>query len=134
MDLERERVENYLSAFGELVLLAKDDSALKWLLYPFSAIIFDAVEGNTAGVLLSPLHPIRLAWAWSVQSAADEVREQVEDVVRLIERRPGATGLQEQGSDRRHRKGCSPLDSAQLPGHRVPKGLLRQRAWGNTAR
>lgn len=84
LDLEKARVENYLSAFAQLALLAKDNSALKWLLYPFSAIVFDAVDGNTTGVLLSPLHPIRLAWTWSVQRAAAEVQEQVEDVVRLM--------------------------------------------------
>jgi len=84
LDLEKKAIEDYLEAYGDLVLLAKEDPALKWLLYPFSVIIFDPAVGNTTGVLLSPLHPVRLAWAWSAQKAADEAQDQVDDVVRLM--------------------------------------------------
>ena len=49
-----------------------------------SAILYDSRFGKTKGVLLSPLHPLRLAWCWAVQQAAEEARSVIENVSALL--------------------------------------------------
>ncbi|KIC30729.1 ATP-binding protein [Leisingera sp. ANG-M6] len=69
----REKVEAYIEAYGAILELAKGARANSWAAYPFSALLFDTQLGQAKGVLLSPLHPVRLAWAWSVQAAGGEI-------------------------------------------------------------
>ena len=72
--VEQASVENYLKAYCDL-LEAIDPSKphSTWMAYPFSAILFDPGSGSFAGMLLSPLHPIRLAWNWSAQTSSAQI-------------------------------------------------------------
>lgn len=72
--LEKERVENYLEAFEGLLAEAASTARQAWAAYPFSALLFDTARGQPRGVLLSPLHPIRLAWVWSAQQAGQQLQ------------------------------------------------------------
>ncbi|WP_112324000.1 ATP-binding protein [Oceanibium sediminis] len=72
--LEQGRVETYLAAFENLLAVADSTSRQAWAAYPFSALLFDTSRGHPRGVLLSPLHPVRLAWAWSAQQAGHQLQ------------------------------------------------------------
>jgi hypothetical protein len=66
-------VAAYLEAYSKLLEVAANGRGQRegaWPAFPFSAFLFDTARGRHEGVLLSPLHPIRFAWAWSVQQAA----------------------------------------------------------------
>jgi hypothetical protein len=71
-DHDRSALDIYLSAYAELVRVARDfgdPSGIFWATYPYSASIWDAkTSGKCVAVMLSPLHPIRLAWLASVES------------------------------------------------------------------
>lgn len=69
----REKVEAYLAAYGTVVEQAAGSRAYSWAAYPFSALLYDSPQGVAKGVLLSPLHPVRFAWAWSVQAAGVDI-------------------------------------------------------------
>jgi hypothetical protein len=71
----RKKVETYLEAYGAILEEAKGARARAWAAYPFSALLFDTQLGQATGVLLSPLHPVRLAWAWSVQAAGGDIND-----------------------------------------------------------
>lgn len=68
----RASLERYLEAYSELVLAARrigNPAALYWATYPFSISVWQTLEATSvAAVLLSPLHPIRLAWLAGVES------------------------------------------------------------------
>jgi hypothetical protein len=72
-DLPGEKIEAYLAAFSSLLDTIGEPRAHSWLAYPFSAMLYNQQKGEPEGVLLSPLHPLRLAWSWSVQKAGDEL-------------------------------------------------------------
>lgn len=69
-------VTNYISSHVALVRRAKQlqPSDSFWASYPFSIIVVDGRMGINFGqmlsVMLSPLHPARLAWAFSVSKVA----------------------------------------------------------------
>jgi DNA phosphorothioation-dependent restriction protein DptH len=69
---DRNALDAYLTAYTELVRVAReigDPSGVFWATYPFTASIWDVrVDGKCVAVLLSPLHPLRLAWLASVES------------------------------------------------------------------
>ena len=72
--LDKGKVEAYLAAY--LGLLQEIDPTKRnqsWLAYPLSAVLFNPTKGQHVGVLLSPLHPLRLAWSWSAQNAAEDL-------------------------------------------------------------
>jgi len=71
--IARDKVEAYLDAYCGILDQAKGARARSWAAYPFSALLYDSLEGVAKGVLLSPLHPVRLAWSWSVQAAGVEI-------------------------------------------------------------
>ncbi|WP_284262130.1 ATP-binding protein [Roseicyclus amphidinii] len=71
----REKVDAYLMAYKAILERAEGARARSWAAYPFSALLYDSQQGQAKGVLLSPLHPVRLAWAWSVQAAAMEIHD-----------------------------------------------------------
>ncbi|WP_159308998.1 FtsK/SpoIIIE domain-containing protein [Spiribacter roseus] len=71
-----DKVNAYLSAYHELVRWAEKEKEGSWL-YPFSALVVS--QGVINGIMLSPLHPIRFAWNWSVQSAAFNAWESLID-------------------------------------------------------
>jgi hypothetical protein len=82
--VKKPAVEEYLNAYLALIREAEKQPHLSWLLYPFSAALFDYREGKTKGILLSPLHPLRFAWCWSVQHSAVEVTKILEDAAPLL--------------------------------------------------
>jgi hypothetical protein len=69
-------VKSYTDAHRDLVLAARDIGPADafWATYPFSLVIVDGKPGGSFGqllaVLLSPLHPARLNWAFSVAFTA----------------------------------------------------------------
>lgn len=69
-------VRALVDAHSDLVAQAKTLSAADafWASYPFSIIVVDDAPGANLGqvqaVFLSPLHPVRLAWAFSVARLA----------------------------------------------------------------
>ena len=72
--IKQEGIEEYLRAYS--MLLKTIDTRKRheaWAAFPFSAIVFNPKRGEYAGALLSPLHPIRLAWNWGSQMAASEL-------------------------------------------------------------
>lgn len=82
----REKVEDYLKAFVGLLELAAVGPQYKGFAYPFSCIAFSKVDGKVRGVLLSALHPLRLAWNWAAQQAARNATERLDssDAVNLL--------------------------------------------------
>ena len=75
-ELEAQKVEAYIEAYSgllELIDVQNPKSALAG--YPLSAILYNPVSGAFEGVLLSPLHPLRLAWHWSVQVEAEKLHK-----------------------------------------------------------
>lgn len=70
-----DRIDRYLSAFCDLLKTIGEPRVHSWLAYPFSALLYNQRVGEAEGVLLSPLHPLRLAWVWSVQKASSEVAQ-----------------------------------------------------------
>lgn len=73
-----DRVEAYLESYSGILDALGEARIHSWLAYPFSALLYNQQSGEPEGVLLSPLHPLRLAWFWSVQQASDQVaRSQV---------------------------------------------------------
>src|SRR5205807_1006514 len=76
-DLPAAIVRSLVDAHRHLVAHAKTLSSVDafWASYPFSIVIVDGSPGARLGeiqaVLLSPLHPARLAWAFSVAKLAE---------------------------------------------------------------
>lgn len=69
--VEKSRIEAYLDAYRNLMDFAKVNYGPNEIFvatYPFSFSTWDLVRGECTAVLLSPLHPIRLAWLSSVES------------------------------------------------------------------
>lgn len=68
----RQALDNYLTAFNQMVRLAKENFGEQewfWASYPFSISTWDFQSNVCSAVLLSPLHPIRLAWMASTEHA-----------------------------------------------------------------
>lgn len=69
--ITREAMEELLSAYctlvGEASSLTPSDRF--WARNPFTVVIYPAEGGirSASALLLSPLHPIRLAWLWAIQ-------------------------------------------------------------------
>ena len=69
-------VREFVESHCELIAHAKSVSPADafWASYPFSVIVVDDAPGASLGqvqaVFLSPLHPVRLAWAFSVARLA----------------------------------------------------------------
>lgn len=62
---ERAVLAEYLNAYSQLVSFAKstgDPAAVFWASYPFSISVWANSGEGCDAVLLSPLHPLRLAW------------------------------------------------------------------------
>ena len=74
-DVSKDQIDHYLLTFCDLLKTIDEPRIHSWLAYPFSALLFNQGVGEAEGVLLSPLHPLRLAWNWSVQQASDEVSQ-----------------------------------------------------------
>jgi hypothetical protein len=72
--LSRELVDAYLDAYSRLVQQAKQHSteAVFWASYPFSAFVYCASDMRLQAVLLSPLHPLRLALLYGAERAVIE--------------------------------------------------------------
>lgn len=70
------RLKDYVEAHRKLVCAAKDISKADtfWASYPLSLVVVNGSPGSSLGqllaVLLSPLHPARLAWAFAVAFTA----------------------------------------------------------------
>ena len=70
------KLNNYLKTYTNLVKVANklgDEKGLLWAAYPFSVSLWktkDTVECKS--ILLSPLHPLRLAWLAKVENALKE--------------------------------------------------------------
>ena len=64
-------LEDYLSAYSEMVTQSKISQRLDdifWASYPFSVSLWETTTtGRCKSVLLSPLHPIRLAWLANIE-------------------------------------------------------------------
>jgi hypothetical protein len=71
-DIPARVVRAYLKAHLALVKAAKEESQADafWAKYPFSVMIVEGSRtpafGQLLAILLSPLHPVRLAWAFSL--------------------------------------------------------------------
>ncbi len=72
-DMPDAKVDAYLSAFSALLDGIGEPRTHSWLAYPFSGLLYNQQRGEPEGVLLSPLHPLRLSWSWSVQKAGNEL-------------------------------------------------------------
>lgn len=79
-ELPGSAVHALVDAHSDLVAHARTLSAADefWASYPFSIIVVDDAPGANLGqvqaVFLSPLHPVRLAWAFSVARLAQSSR------------------------------------------------------------
>ena len=74
-EVSTKAMEDYLDAFTVLMNVAGPQPVNACCYYPFSALLYDTSQGEVEGVLLSPLHPLRLAWLWSVQNACTDLFE-----------------------------------------------------------
>ncbi len=68
-DVDPDLVDAYLGAFEDLVDRGKELGPADhfWACYPFSAIVYDNDREKVSAVLLSPVHPIRLGWAYGAE-------------------------------------------------------------------
>lgn len=71
-DITREQIEDLLEAYRALLAVAVHfvhPSDRFWARHPWSVAVYPAQLGlqTTSAIMLSPLHPIRLAWLWEVQ-------------------------------------------------------------------
>jgi hypothetical protein len=68
--IPQESIKDLLAAYRELVLATSEMPAADafWARHPFTVVVYPDGAGyqSAAAVLLSPLHPIRLAWMWSL--------------------------------------------------------------------
>ncbi|CTQ63497.1 Type IV secretory pathway, VirB4 components [Roseibium album] len=83
--LRLDRLQEYLVAFSELLRHSKANEPSGLLSFPFSVLATDRA-GRLEGILLSPLHPLRMGWSWSVQNSANDLLENLgpEDVIDLL--------------------------------------------------
>jgi len=83
--LRLDRLQAYLAAFSELLGYSKANEPSGLLSFPFSVLATDRA-GRLEGILLSPLHPLRMGWSWSVQNSANDLLENLdpEDVIDLL--------------------------------------------------
>ncbi len=85
---KKDELEAYLYSFEAMVAAARSTGNagnLFWATYPFSASIWDTErDGACKGLLISPLHPIRLAWLASVEETLWN-SEKSRDLVGTIE-------------------------------------------------
>jgi len=69
---ERREISDYLTAYADLIRASNrigDPAGKFWAAYPFSISIWSTNDDAlTKAVLLSPLHPIRLAWLAGVEA------------------------------------------------------------------
>lgn len=84
---ERREITDYLSAYADLIRASNrigDPAGKFWAAYPFSISIWSTREDAlTKAVLLSPLHPIRLAWLAGVEATLwdSDIAEQLAGTV-----------------------------------------------------
>ncbi|MDQ0576681.1 hypothetical protein [Agromyces albus] len=79
----RDKLVGYLTAYSGLIERAKqldDPTGVFWATYPFSTSVWSLEPGNVRceSVLLSPLHPLRLAWLAAVEATfweSDDARQ-----------------------------------------------------------
>lgn len=73
---DRTSLNAYLDAYSKLVAAARKTGLpnnIFWATYPFSVSIWNTTnEGDCQAVLLTPFHPIRLAWLASIENALFE--------------------------------------------------------------
>lgn len=65
-------IDDYLDAYKDLVDLVDQTgspSSRFWARFPFSVSIWSGTAAQLKGVLVSPYHPLRLAWLWAAESA-----------------------------------------------------------------
>lgn len=79
------KIEKLLNSYNDLIDFAKDlsSSDFFWAKHPFSIAIFPDDLGNqsAAAILLSPLHPIRLAWMWRLHTGLGAASDDGENAV-----------------------------------------------------
>jgi hypothetical protein len=71
------KMSAFLGAYTSLIASARREKASQrdmdifWCTYPFSVFLIEGGgnEGGLVGVMLSPLHPLRLGWLWAVEQA-----------------------------------------------------------------
>lgn len=70
--IEKRQVDEFLEAYCKLVELGDNlgNGQELWTRYPFSMQIKNDISAKLEGILLSPLHPIRFAWFYGAQKAA----------------------------------------------------------------
>jgi len=88
--ISKEKIDNYLASYSDLcskALESNDNNNYFWACYPFSIFIVNQREDlGFKGILLSPLHPIRLSWLWSVQQAiSDEDNSHAVNLLQFID-------------------------------------------------
>ena len=87
--LKQSMVNEYLAAFHALCDTATHTSHADefWARYPFCAMLLDTPARKIRGVLLSPMHPIRLAWLYGAEQAISESRwsESVPPLLQVLE-------------------------------------------------
>ncbi len=71
------RMESYLNAYAALVERARevgDPAGVFWAAYPFSFSVWQLEQSpRVLSILLSPLHPVRLAWLSRFEHALSEI-------------------------------------------------------------
>lgn len=77
----RARLARYLNAYSEMVEAAErlthSPATRFWATYPFSVSVWsENVSPSCKGIMLSPLHPLRLAWLAATESAVWEAAEE----------------------------------------------------------
>lgn len=71
-DKDAALLDGYLNAYADLVRVSRDASPMVrfWACFPFSASVWDGHKFKA--VLVSPLHPLRLAWLASAEKVLKE--------------------------------------------------------------
>lgn len=77
--ISEEAIDGLLKAYRELLhsLSELSPSDRFWAQNPFSVVVYDEGGGyqSAQAVMLTPLHPIRLAWAWGIQIGLREAHD-----------------------------------------------------------
>ncbi|TBT85892.1 hypothetical protein ET989_05415 [Propioniciclava sinopodophylli] len=78
-------LDEYLQSYSELVELAsgKNNFHRFWACFPFSISVWDGA--NCTAVLVSPLHPVRLAWLAATEATLEDASQEALGLVGVVE-------------------------------------------------
>jgi hypothetical protein len=87
LDLPMNVIEEYLQSYSLLLQdsLKFSDSDQYWIKYSGAITIYDGNSNDVAGILLTPINPIRLGWIYCAETSGRECEDNEQNLFQLIE-------------------------------------------------